>query len=129
MTLKRIVAMALLVGGLAGCGGSGSLPRSAATLLQPRVAAIRVAASAGDPAGARAAAAEVRRMVAALQATGDLSAKQATAILAAAAQVETQLALLAPPPETATSTITTTTTSDAHAGKGRGKDKGGGGRE
>jgi hypothetical protein len=129
LTLKRIVAMALLVGGLAGCGGSGSLPRSAATLLQPRVAAIRVAASAGDPAGARAAAAEVRRMVAALQATGDLSAKQATAILAAAAQVETQLALLAPPPETATSTITTTTTSDAHAGKGRGKDKGGGGRE
>jgi hypothetical protein len=131
LTPKRIVAMALLVGGLAGCGGSGSLPRSAATLLQPRVAAIRVAASAGDPAGARAAAAEVRRMVAALQAAGDLSAKQATAILAAAAQVETQLALLAPPPETATSTITatTTTTSDAHAGKGRGKDKGGGGRE
>jgi hypothetical protein len=130
LTLKRMVAMALLGGGLAGCGGSGSLPRSAVTVLQPRVAAIRVAASAGDPAGARAAAAEVRRMVAALQATGDLSAKQATAILAAAAQVETQLALLAPPPpppENATSTTTTTT--DAHPGKGRGKDEGGGGKD
>jgi hypothetical protein len=125
-----MAAVALLVGGLAGCGGERSLPRSAATLLQPRVAAIRVAASTGDPGGARTAAAEVRRMVAALQATGDLRAKQATAILAAVAQVETQLALLAPPPvENPTSTTTTATTSDEHPGKGRGKDKGGGGND
>jgi hypothetical protein len=122
-----MAAMALLVGGLAGCAGSGSLPRSAAALLQPRVAAIRMAASVGDPAGAMAAAAEVRRTVAALQATGDLSAKQATAILAAAAEVETQLALLAPPAvETST---TTATTIDAHPAKGKGKDKGDGGKD
>jgi hypothetical protein len=109
--------VALLVGGLAGCGGSGSLPRSAATVLQPRVAAIRVAASAGDPAGARAAAVELRRMVTDLRATGDLSAKQAAAILAAAAEVETQLALLAPPvPENPTST-----TDGQRPGKGKGK--------
>jgi hypothetical protein len=124
-----MAAVALLVGGLAGCGGERSLPRSAATLLQPRVAAIRVAASTGDPGGAMAAAAEVRRMAAALQATGDLSAKQATAILAAVAQVETQLALLAPPPVENPTSTTTATTTDAHPGKDRGKDKGGGGKD
>ena len=118
--------MALLAGGLARCGGSSSLPPAAATQLQPRVAAIRVAASAGDPTGARAAAGELERMVAALRASGDLSAKQATAILAAAAQVDSQLTLLAPPvAESSTSTTTATTpTTGEHPGKGKEKGKG-----
>jgi hypothetical protein len=115
-----MAAVALLAGGLAGCGGSSSLPPAAATQLQPRVAAIRAAASAGDPIGARAAAGELQRMVTALRASGDLSAKQATAILAAAAQVDTQLALLTPP-VAETSTSTTTATTDEHPGKGKGK--------
>ena len=127
-----MAAVALLVGGLAGCGGSDSLPRSAATQLQPRVAAIRVAASAGDPVGATAAAGELGRMVATLRATGDLTAKQATEILAAAADVQTQLAQLAPPAsENPTSTTTGTTgtaptaaTTGEHPPKGKDKDKG-----
>jgi hypothetical protein len=120
-----MVAVVLLVGGLAGCGASGSLPRSAATLLQPQVAAIRVAAAAGDPAGAMAAAVALRRTVTDLRAAGDLSAEQAAAILAAAAQVETQLALVAPPAaEDPTSATPTTATDGEHPHKDEGKGKG-----
>lgn len=114
--------MALLVGGLAGCGASGSLPRSAATVLQPQVTAIRAAAVEGDRAGAVAAAVELRRMVTDLRASDDLSAKQAAEILAAAAQVETQLVVLAPESPTPQSTSTTAPNAP-HRGKEKGKGK------
>ena len=126
--------MALLLAALGGCGGSGGVPRSVAALLRPQVSAIRGAASAGDATGARAAAVELRRIVAAQQATGDLGAKQAATILAAANQVEAQLAMLAPPAtatptSTSTATVGSTTTSGGHQEKGKGKERGGGSKD
>ena len=118
--------MAVLVGGLAGCGGSGSLPRSAAT--QP---SLEWRPSGWPPPRAtrpalRPQPAKLRRMVAGLLAAGDLSAKQATAILTATAQVETQLALLTPPAsENPTSTSTATTGGHPPPKpKGKGKEEG-----
>jgi hypothetical protein len=57
-------------------------------------------------------------VVADLQKTGEISAQQASEILAAGAQVEAQLALLSDPrPETSTST--TTEPDDQRRGKGK----------
>jgi hypothetical protein len=91
------------------------------------VAAIRVAAAAGDRAAALAAAGELRRMVTELRATDDLSAKQAAAILTAAAQVETRLALLAQPASETPTSVTTGTPPSTGKGKRKGKrgDEGG----
>ena len=117
MTPPRMATVALLLG-LAGCGGSDALSRPAAARLQPPVAAIRAAAAGDDRTGATAAAAEVRRVVADLQRTGDISARQASEMLAASAQVEAQLALLSDPrPEASTST--TTEPEDQRRGKGK----------
>jgi hypothetical protein len=72
-----------------------------------------------------AAAVALRRTVTDLQAAGDLTAKQATAILAAAAQVETQLGLVAPPAAGGpTSTTPTTATDGQHPHKDDGKGNG-----
>ena len=85
------------------------------------MAAIRAAAVGDDRAGATAAVAELRRVVADLRNTGEISAQQASEILAAGAQVEAQLALLSvPPPETPTST----TTEPDDQRRGKGKDRG-----
>jgi hypothetical protein len=112
-----MATVALLLG-LASCGGSDALSRPAAARLQPPVAAIRAAAASDDRTGATAAAAEVRSVVADLQKTGEISAQQASEILAAGAQVEAQLALLSDPrPETSTST--TTEPDDQRRGKGK----------
>jgi hypothetical protein len=87
------------------------------------VAAIRATAVGGDRAGAVAAAAQLRQVVTSLRTTGDITAKQASGVLAAAAQVEAQLALLPPPPESPTTTETTDGNGE-HPGKGKGKGDG-----
>ena len=121
-----MATLALLLLGLASCGGSDALSRPAAARLQPPVAAIRAAAAADDRAGATAAAAELRRVVADLQKTGEITTQQASEILAAGAQVEAHLALLSvPPPENPTST---TTEPDGQR-RDKGKDQGDGKRE
>ena len=112
-----MATVALLLLGLASCGGSDALSRPAAARLQPPVAAIRAAAAGDDRAGATAAVAELRTVVADLRQTGEISGQQASEILAAGAQVESQLALLSvPPPET---TTTTTEPDDQRRGKGK----------
>jgi hypothetical protein len=108
-----------------GCGGDDGLSPAATAQLQPQVAAIRTAAAAGDRAGAMAAMAQLRQLVAELRATDEITAEQASRVGDAAGAVEAQLALLAPPPPDPTST-TTAPTDDRHR-KGKGKDDGKGG--
>jgi len=123
LTPRSIATVALLLLGLAGCGGSDGLSRPAAARLQPQVAAIRAAAAGGDRAGAMAATAQLRQIVAQLRTTDEITAKQASDVLAAAAQVEAQLALLSgPPPENPTTSTETTETTGKHRGKGKGND-------
>jgi hypothetical protein len=123
VTLRQRAVAALLLLGLAGCGAPDTLSRSAAARLQPQVAAIRTAAVSGDRAGALAAAAQLRQMVADLRRTDGITAKQASEVLAAAAQVEAQLALLSAP-ETTSTTTETTEPDRRHRGKDKGEDKG-----
>jgi hypothetical protein len=61
-------------------------------------------------------------VIADLRTRDDISAKQASDILAAAAEVEGQLGLLSPPPPE-DPTSTSTETGDEHPAKGKGKGK------
>jgi hypothetical protein len=131
--------MVALVVALAGCGTDGGIGEASATLA-PRVAAIRAAAANGDAAAAVGELAALRQSVASLRAAGELSDDDAARVLTASAEVEAELATLAPSvpsPQTAstvagavTTTSTTSTSSPPAAqhkepkGKGKAEDNG-----
>jgi hypothetical protein len=122
--MRRWAALAVLLT-LVGCGRSPGLPAEVAAELRARAGAIRTAAGTGDRAGAEAALAELRRQVADLERAGRVSDRRAAEILSAAAEVETQLALLAAPapPPPVTTTTPPTNLFEEWYGKG-GKKKG-----
>ena len=120
--MKRMAALVLVGILAAGCGRSGDLPDQVAAELRDRMTAIRAAAGAGNRAEAEAALAELRRRVVELEQAGQVDDRKAAEILGAAAEVETQLALLpapAPPPPP-----TTATTAVEDERKGKKKDHG-----
>lgn len=97
-----VVTVAALVA-LGACGrGGGDLPEAAAARLEPHIAAIRAAASAGDRAGAEAAVTQLRATVAQMEQAGEIPGERAADVLAGAAAVEAQLGLLPAPTTTTT---------------------------
>ena len=110
-----VASVVVLIGG---CGGDDErIPEAVSAELQDHVAAVRVAAVAGDRPLAEQRLAELRGAVEAARSADELSAPAAAEILEAADGVETQLDLLAPavPATTTTSAppVTTTTTTPA----------------
>ena len=124
MTSRQVATAALLMVGLAGCGGSDRLSRPAAARLQPQVAAIRAAATSGDRAGAMVATANLRQAVDQLRTTDEITPQQASEVNAAVAEVDAQLALLPPPPPKNPTSTTETTVTEEGPGPGKGKGKG-----
>jgi hypothetical protein len=115
------LAVAALV--VAGCGTPPDLPEQVAAELRQQAAAIRTAAAGGDRTGAEAALAQLRQRLVELQETDQVAGERAADILAAAAEVESQLALLpapAPPPPT----TVTAPSQEPSERKGKGKHKG-----
>jgi hypothetical protein len=131
--MRRTLAVATLttalaLGALSGCGGGGEddISTGARDQLAPLVSQVRSAAEGSDPYGAALALADVRKAVKQLRADGAVGDLRAEAILAAAAGVERQIALVP------TTTTTTTTTlalppppQNEDAGKAGKKGKGG----
>jgi hypothetical protein len=125
--LTRSVALAfslaLVVGG---CGGSsdGGMSAAARSRLTPLVRQVRRSAESRDPQGVQRALTDLRRAVASYGNHVDLSAARAAQILAAATQVQGDLALV--PTTTTTTTATTTTTTPPNTARGKGDKNGGG---
>ena len=93
--MRRLGFLLLLL--LVGCGQEGAgIGQSASAVLDPQVQQVRAAASNGDPAGAARELAELRQTVAGLRQRGELSESAAAKVLAAAAEVEAQLAGITP---------------------------------
>lgn len=87
---RRLGPFALLV--LVSCGQHATgIGQRASAALDPQVQQVRAAATAGDQAGAARKLAELRQTVADLRQRGELSEEGAAKVLAAAAEVETQL--------------------------------------
>ena len=95
---------------LAACGTSGEVGEAAAARLEPQVQAVRQAAASGRADVARTELAELRAMAEGLAAAGDVDEIALERILAAAADVEAGLALLATTTTTTTTAATATTT-------------------
>ena len=120
----RAVAVVLLAVGLAACGGDQpALSDQAAADLQAGVSRVRAAAGAGDRAAAGDHLAAVRSTVDRYRGQGQISAGRAADVLAAAAEVEARLALLAPPVQPA-ATVTSTTTARRAPAEPEGEDRG-----
>jgi hypothetical protein len=126
--MRRTLAVAALtsvfaLGALGGCGGGGNdISATARDRLAPLVAHVRSAAEGSDPYGAALALADVRTAVKQLRTEGAIGDLRAQEILAAAAGVESHIALV---PTTTTTTPTTTVppplpTNDQRKGKGKG---------
>jgi phage-related minor tail protein len=120
-------AVALVVAGVAllapACGTSSTpaMSSQAERQLQAQVEAVRSAAENRDRTHADLALSELRTSVATLLRDGEVTATKANAILAAAADVETQLAAI---PTTTTTPVTTPApppSQEDHEGKGHGK--------
>lgn len=107
MRRARFVVVALLVL-VPACGGDSQVSEAAATRLQPKVQALREAAATGSQDAAQRELADLRALVEELSATDELSDGGARRILAAAEQVEANLALLAATTTTVPPTTTTT---------------------
>ena len=107
-------ALALTFGG---CGGTtdGGISAAARTRLTTLVKDVRRAADSGDRQAGQRALTQLRSAVESYESRGDISTARAAQILAAAAGVESRLALIPAP--------TTTTTAPEKPGHG---DKGGG---
>jgi hypothetical protein len=86
-------AMAVAVALLA-CGAEDGIGQTASLALSPHVEDVRLTATAGDRDGALAALAALRREVAELRTTGELSGRGAATVLEAALDVEQQVARL-----------------------------------
>jgi hypothetical protein len=122
--MRRMTAIALVVLSAVGCGRSSDLPDAVAAELRDRMTAIRTAAGAGNRAQAEAALAELRRRVVEFEQAGQVDDRKADEILGAAADVETQLALLpAPAPPPPAPTTVTTAAEEEREGERRGKKK------
>jgi hypothetical protein len=125
----RLVVFAFAVTfAFAGCGGTndGGLSATTRAQLASLVEQVRSAAGSRDRQGAKAALAELQRAVASYKSQGDISSARAAEILTAAAQVQTNLALV-PVPTTTTTTTTTAPPDHKKGGDGKGKgDKGDG---
>lgn len=116
----RLVAFAFAVTfAFAGCGGTndGRLSATARARLASLVEQVRSAAGSRDRQGAKAALAELQRAVASYKSQGDISSAKAAEILTAAAQVQSNLALVSAP---TTTTTTTTAPPGGHGGGGKG---------
>jgi len=119
--MKRLAAPLFVVLAVASCGsGKPAITRDASQALQPKIAAIRMLASAREASALRAALAELRADVDRLQRDEELSPDAAEKILDAVTNIENNVPL-----------ITTTTTTapppsededDDDRGKGKGHD-------
>ena len=121
MSARRLlVALALGAVLLAGCGGT-DMTRSAATDLQSRVAAVSAAVVDGDQTGAQTALNNLHLVVTNLVARGEISEDKAESILAAAEDVQNQLALM--PTTTTTQPICDEDCDEGPGPKGKGHEK------
>lgn len=93
---KHLVLLGLLIS-VVGCGNEAGVGLVASERLTPEVQAIRAAAENGDREAATEKLAELRQKVAELRAAGQVSEAAASQILAAANEVEVQLAVLPSP--------------------------------
>src|SRR5262245_7466359 len=92
--MKRVLAAAILTLGLPGCGDSRAVSPVASAALQADVQQIRVAVAAGDVPAATRSLSDMRARVATLRAQGELDDAAVERILAEAAAVEQNLALI-----------------------------------
>ena len=128
----RLLAFAFaLTLALGGCGGTSDSGLSAAARaeLAPLVAQVRHAAESHDLGGTERALTALQRAVASYRDDGEIGSARATQILAAAARVRNNLALV---PTTVAATTTTTTLPErpGHGKKGKGdEDQGGKGKD
>ena len=119
--MRRVMAVVVFVvcAAEASCSGHQSVTATARRTLAPGLVRLRQSADGHDAAGAQAALTEIQTRVATLKANGDLTDSGARRILAAAQQVQTQLALI-----TTTTSTEPTTTSVPRGGTGEGHGKG-----
>jgi len=120
MTRRLVVVIAALAfTTLAACDSAGGprLAQSAATQLGTEVATIRQLALNGDRGSVESQLAQLRTDVRTLQSGGQLSARAAVEVLAAADHVQSLLDRIVTP---TTTTTTTTTAPPKHKGKGGG---------
>jgi ribosomal protein S20 len=115
-------ALALALGG---CGGStdDGLSAAARAQLTTLVKDVRRAAENGDRQAGQRALSQLRSAVASYESRGDISTARAAQILAAAAGVESRLALI-PAPTTTTTTTKAPPDKPGHGDKGDKGDKG-----
>jgi len=138
LTATAIVMVVAVAVGSCGSGASG-IGKTASGRLTPEVQQVRAAVADGDPVGAAAKLAELRRTVAELRQRGDLTVDGASTVLAAAAEVEAGMGAVPstgqPPRASSTSSPATsgrggaggTPTTSNDKGKGKGKGGQGGG--
>lgn len=101
--IRRLGPLVMLL--LVACGQQGEgIGQSAFAALDPQVQQVRAAATSGDRAGAARELAELRRTVADLRQSGELTEAGAARVLAAAAEVEARL------PASTTAQVAPTTT-------------------
>jgi hypothetical protein len=127
----RLVAFAFaVIVAFAGCGGTndGGLSATARAQLASLAEQVRTAAGSRDRQGAKQALTELQRAVASFKSQGDISSARAAEILTAAAQVQTNLALV-PVPTTTTTTTTTAPPDHKKGGGGKGKGDTGDGKD
>jgi hypothetical protein len=112
--------MIVTLAGACGAGGNdASLSADASARLRPLVREVRLDVESYDPAAAADSLQELRTTTISLRRTGSISDAQAATVLAAAADVETNLAD-APTTTTTTTTPPTTTPAAPKPGKGPG---------
>lgn len=136
--MKRLLAVLVLLMPV-GCssGSSGTIGQAASARMTPEVEQVRIAATTGDRAAAKAKLAELRRTVADLRQRDELSPAAAAKVLTAADEVEARLgdtptSPLSPSSSTSTPAPTGTkappspgTSNEKDNGGGKGRGKGG----
>jgi hypothetical protein len=116
--LARVVVLAALLAGLAGCGGSDTPGLSPATAerLNGTLASITEAAASGDRTAALAAADTVARRIEQQRSAGNLSAQQVRALRTGIARIRARLLAQLPATQGTTATPTTTTAAPTETG-------------
>ena len=129
MRIRELAVIAILAVASTGCGDDGArISEPASAWLTAQVEQLHTAAAANDRVGAEAGLAQLRQQVDQFLTSNDLTIAAAARILAAADDVQAELAAIptitpAPPPETS---ATPQIPDDQHRdnnGKGKGKDK------